>query len=227
MDIHKPKPVHGWREFLSEVGIIVLGVVLALSAEQAVEALHWGDQVGQTREALVTEIQHDTDGLADRVDEVVCVDRRLDEVRTILSAHAAGRSMKLVAPIGRPRDHALKTASYAAAEYAGVLVHMALKERNADADLYNGFTYAADLQLQEREAWGELALLDEPQILTPSDWSTIARAYAHARNINQRLSTGMPGSLSAAKAMGIKPGPLPPRSSLIASVCTPVLADGA
>jgi len=36
MEIHKPKPIHNWREFLKEVGIIVLGVGIALAAEQAV-----------------------------------------------------------------------------------------------------------------------------------------------------------------------------------------------
>jgi hypothetical protein len=25
MDIHKPKPVRGWREFINEIGIIVIG----------------------------------------------------------------------------------------------------------------------------------------------------------------------------------------------------------
>jgi hypothetical protein len=30
MEIHKPKPVHGWRDFAKEVGIIVLGVLSAL-----------------------------------------------------------------------------------------------------------------------------------------------------------------------------------------------------
>ena len=33
MDIPKPKPIHNWRDFLKEVGIIVLGVCIALSAE--------------------------------------------------------------------------------------------------------------------------------------------------------------------------------------------------
>ena len=36
MDIHKPKPIRNWREFLKEVGIIVLGVSIALAGEQAV-----------------------------------------------------------------------------------------------------------------------------------------------------------------------------------------------
>jgi hypothetical protein len=44
MDIHKPKPWHGWRELAKEVGTIVLGVLIAIGFEQAVEALHHRDQ---------------------------------------------------------------------------------------------------------------------------------------------------------------------------------------
>jgi len=41
MDIHKPKPWHGVREFLKEYVIIVVGVLTALGAEQGAEWLHW------------------------------------------------------------------------------------------------------------------------------------------------------------------------------------------
>jgi hypothetical protein len=34
MAIHKPKPVHNWRELASEVGVIVVGIIIALTAEQ-------------------------------------------------------------------------------------------------------------------------------------------------------------------------------------------------
>ena len=40
MHFHLPKPLHGWREFAGEVGIIVIGVLIALGAEQVVETLH-------------------------------------------------------------------------------------------------------------------------------------------------------------------------------------------
>ena len=40
MDIHKPKPWHGSREFLKEVGTIVIGVLIALGAEAVVQNLH-------------------------------------------------------------------------------------------------------------------------------------------------------------------------------------------
>ena len=45
MHIHLPKPLHGWREFLGEVGIIFIGVLLAIGAEQTIEALHHRAQV--------------------------------------------------------------------------------------------------------------------------------------------------------------------------------------
>jgi len=32
MHFHLPKPLHGWREFAGEVGIIVIGVLIALGA---------------------------------------------------------------------------------------------------------------------------------------------------------------------------------------------------
>jgi hypothetical protein len=44
MDIHKPRPWHGGRELAKEVATIVLGVLIAIGCEQAVEALHHRDQ---------------------------------------------------------------------------------------------------------------------------------------------------------------------------------------
>ncbi len=37
MDIHKPKPVHSWREFATEIGIVVIGIAIALGGEQIIE----------------------------------------------------------------------------------------------------------------------------------------------------------------------------------------------
>lgn len=55
MHIHLPKPLHGWRAFIGEVGIIVLGVLIALGAEQLVEALHWRAEMNGERQALYSE----------------------------------------------------------------------------------------------------------------------------------------------------------------------------
>lgn len=61
MDIHKPKPWHGLREFLKEYGIIVLGVLTALALEQLVEAIHWDHKVTVARRSLDYELTIDAD----------------------------------------------------------------------------------------------------------------------------------------------------------------------
>src|SRR6185312_14058686 len=55
MHVHLPKPLHGWREFVGEVGIIVLGVLIALGAGQVVESLHFRHEQHDTLERLFRE----------------------------------------------------------------------------------------------------------------------------------------------------------------------------
>lgn len=57
MDIHKPKPWHGVREFLKEYVIIAVGVLTALAAEQAVEWLHGRHLAEQTEADLAASLQ--------------------------------------------------------------------------------------------------------------------------------------------------------------------------
>jgi hypothetical protein len=45
MHLHLPKPLHGWRAFAGEVGVIVLGVLIALGAQQLAESLAWRQKV--------------------------------------------------------------------------------------------------------------------------------------------------------------------------------------
>lgn len=56
MEIHKPKSWHGWREFLKEYGIIVVGVLTALAAEQLVESLHSDLKVRRAEAAMRLEL---------------------------------------------------------------------------------------------------------------------------------------------------------------------------
>lgn len=59
MEVHKAKPVHSWRALLNEVGVIVLGVLIALSAEQTVEALHWRHKVELAEASLDAQLARD------------------------------------------------------------------------------------------------------------------------------------------------------------------------
>src|SRR5437763_16355172 len=86
MHFHLPKPLHGWRAFVGEVAIIVLGVLIALAAEQVVETVHEKRVANETRSAIRAEFNEDLTGLALRGDAEPCIARRLTDVRKIVLA---------------------------------------------------------------------------------------------------------------------------------------------
>jgi hypothetical protein len=63
MHVHLPKPLHGWREFAGEVGIIVVGVLIALGAEQVVETIHWRNELAAERASLLQEASDSLSGV--------------------------------------------------------------------------------------------------------------------------------------------------------------------
>ena len=84
MDIHKPKPWHGVREFLKEYVIIVVGVLTALGAEQAVEWLHWRHEVASARQTLRPEYLRIVRLVGVRVAQLPCIAERVDALNDIL-----------------------------------------------------------------------------------------------------------------------------------------------
>jgi len=80
MEIHKPKPVHGWRELLSEIVVIVMGVSIALAAEQLVETLHWREQVQGAHRSLAADMSDVLGMAAEREGFSSCLDERLNHL---------------------------------------------------------------------------------------------------------------------------------------------------
>ena len=91
MEIHKPKAWHGWREFLKEYGIIVLGVLTALGAEQLVEWLHWRHEAHAAREAVALDYQRALFWVGETDVAAPCILRRLDELGAILDQRTGCR----------------------------------------------------------------------------------------------------------------------------------------
>lgn len=56
MEVHKPKLVANWRDLLKEWGIIVLGVLTALLAEQAVQSFDWQHKVNAATDDMRQEL---------------------------------------------------------------------------------------------------------------------------------------------------------------------------
>jgi hypothetical protein len=84
MDIHKPKPWHGWREFLKEYVIIVVGVLTALGAEQAVQAVDWNRRVEDAERAMRAELLLDARNAFRELSNVNCATDQFEARRAAL-----------------------------------------------------------------------------------------------------------------------------------------------
>lgn len=69
-----PKPLHGWREFGGEIAIIVIGVLLALGAEQMVQGLHSKAAVAEFTFAADRELEYDLAVFKFRIDQLACIE---------------------------------------------------------------------------------------------------------------------------------------------------------
>jgi hypothetical protein len=190
MDIHKPKAAHSWREFAVEIGTIVIGVLIALGAEQAVEWSRWRHELGETRVALALELASDTGSLRASRAQDACIDARLD----LFSAWAAGRarinSANLASVANRPLLRTLYTSAWDVAKTGEVASHMPVAERNRYAVIYDSIGNQQYLVVRERDAWlqlaryaGKAALNDAESRRLLEDVAT-ARAMAATRRLN-------------------------------------------
>ncbi len=98
MDIHRPKPFHGWRELAKEIGVIVIGVLIALGGEQIVEWLHRGEQARHAERAMRLELAEDDGPQAyGRVVISRCLAGRIAAIHDGADAAPAEQLRKLVA----------------------------------------------------------------------------------------------------------------------------------
>jgi hypothetical protein len=91
MHFHLPKPLHGWREFVGEVGIIVLGVLIALAAEQVVQNFRDHRVATQTRDSVTDEIDNDLTALQLRKSAEPCIGRGPGELHALVEEWSGKR----------------------------------------------------------------------------------------------------------------------------------------
>ena len=103
MEVHKTKLVANWRELLKEWGIIVLGVLTALLAEQAVQSIAWSHKV----DAAIADMDNEL-GSGDgpqayaRLAIHDCVAARLNSLRSAIERGDRAQSIALIDTIWLP-----------------------------------------------------------------------------------------------------------------------------
>ena len=100
------RPLDGWRRFFGEVGIIIIGVLVAFGLGAIATEIAWRTDVWQARDALSYELGEAIGQGRERVKVAPCIERRLDQLAQIVSdAERAGR----LPPLGDIRQPPWRT----------------------------------------------------------------------------------------------------------------------
>ena len=212
MEIHKPKAVHGWGEFLKEVGIIVLGVLIALSAEQVVEALHWGHKMTELRAAMTAELTTDDGPEAwFRLAAHDCLDRYLDALQA--AAEGGADRMKLASLAGAHPGYGPALFTWDMEGWRSLLAADGAAHMPSDELAKWTATYIIIPEMQhyaqdEREAIGALqSIRPTTGPMTPAELDDLARSLQRLRADNDWIANYATFYLSSLQKAGLKADP--------------------
>lgn len=219
MHFHLPKPLHGWREFAGEVGIIVLGVLIALAAEQAISSLHNRSEARHAQENVVYEVEQNLDIFRRRAVIQPCIDRRLDEIEQLIREGPSPLPRPLW--IGRPQVWEFYTQRWNTASSGGRTSLLTPEQQASFAVIYSRFNASEQMQQMEQLAWARLRSLEVLPRLDPAAQKDLVQGLEEARYANWRIKTNGLQVEDIVRKVGYQPRDLglQPGST---SVCIPL-----
>lgn len=225
MDFRTLKPLDGWRAFAGEVGVVVLGVLLALGAQQIVEDIQMRSEVREFRRTIDHEIALNLFTYEVRDRQVRCVSQRIAELRSWLDKARAGSP---VPPIHAGGPFILT--QYRSAwdnRDAQVFNHLPSDVRQKYAEFYDELgNNSAQLQ-QESDYWRQLWPYVEPGPISLQDRRIIRTTLALVDNRNRDVQANFEVSRKIAWAVGItrsiRPDEVSVDSLALLATCAPVI----
>ena len=208
MEIHKPKPIHSWRELLTEIGVVVIGVSIALAAEQTVEYFHWRAQVTEAREIIANELAGNIAQATARLRTATCVEHRLDELGAILDGSAKTGNLPAVGEIGIPPRGIWRNGSWESVVASQTATHFPRQQLADITDTYKRIARNEDFSVQEIGAWNSLyAMVGPGRRLDPASEARLRDALSQARSINRLMAVLSGQMLDRVNALGLSFSP--------------------
>jgi hypothetical protein len=228
MEIHKPKPVHSWRELLGEIGVIVIGVLIALGAEQAVDWLHWKSELAETREALNQELTHTLGSFQYRITLQGCINHRLDDLSHWLATSQPGDKLPLARTIGQPQGYAILTGTWETAKGGQAAWRMPLRERLLYAHLYASLDRFTEVYKADNDIWRQLAEFDGAEPLDHADRMRLRGLISQGRTFAKLVPSFPAFIMPDVVSLGITPEKRPVVDAQgLRSFCAPLLVPKA
>jgi hypothetical protein len=204
MDIHKPKPWHGLREFLKEIGTIVVGVLIALGGEQAVEALHGMHKVEAGEAELRVAFVREVNNAALREAQDACVTQRLAALSTILrQAEDTGR-LPPVAAVGHPSFQPWTVGAWSALLADQTVSHLPRQKAIDYTSIIQQTAYLSALSDREEDQWTVLDSMAGPgRRLSDVEAQDLRTTLAMASASSSHMSVTSARLRDAIKATGL------------------------
>jgi hypothetical protein len=177
LDVHPPEhPAHTWRDFFIHIATIVVGLIIAVGLEQAVEYLHHRHQIKETREELHVEREKNIEIFSQMVSALhleVAKERNNLIVLSYLKQHPGITEDKLPGVLwwGGLSPHFIGT-KWQDAKHTGITDLMPQEEVRQDADRYDRQDEANSVinGFLQNNRQGRQYILSDPNIthLTPA-----------------------------------------------------------
>jgi hypothetical protein len=157
MDIHLPKVPHGWRELAKEIAIIVVGVLIALFAEQVVQGWEWRHKVGVAEISMRHELLWD-DGpqIYQRAAMHPCVVAQLDRIRAAAIASGTRPEISRLIDGYWVSIRTYDRLSLDAANSSDVASHMPADELDLMSSAYQAMPLLERTNAEEAKDWAHL-----------------------------------------------------------------------
>ncbi len=213
MEIHKPKPVHSWREFLLELGTITLGVCIALAAEQTVEWFHWRDKTSYATDQIQRELAFNMVYSVERIMVEDCIRRRLDDLEQKLMSsgdrwtpvEAAGTVGIQAGDVLAVPKRAWSNIAWTAAVADTSVTHLNRERLTSYARIYTDMGLQRDDNRQETDSVAHLNILLRPVILSNDKKVELIDIIEGERIRNRGLALEASRMLDEWKRIGLDP----------------------
>ncbi|WP_308517305.1 hypothetical protein [Sphingomonas flavescens] len=226
------KPPHGWNAVAWELAIVTLGVVIALGAQQIVEALHDRSTAAQTRAEVSEELNSDLMSMLLRSRAEPCIERRLNELRALLLRWEQTGTFPTPTWVAQAPVIEVETSRYDSANSAGRLALLSGDEQYRAGALVNRIRQFNEWQFKERLLWGRLRGLQQgPQALSVTDKSELRTALQDASATDYEIRVVTAQTLPMARRYGFSPDPkgfrdlasqVWPGGKFTPSICSPI-----
>lgn len=148
MDIHKPHAAKNWREFLIEIGTIVVGILIALGLEQAIESYREHQRVEDSRQAIEVELRAGLAQAHSEVDMTDCTRQQLAVLSDAIGKGERARVQRLLAEARLPGAFSFSDSAWSTALASGITDHLDRNEQAIYPALYTILGLARERQQQ-------------------------------------------------------------------------------